>query len=78
MRRLKMKGMEQNAILGFVWSLKSCLFDNPEMNHLQTKERMQFLGWDDFVLDYYTFQLAIKCFEAEGYKRAETYNSSDH
>jgi hypothetical protein len=68
MRRLKMKGMKQSAILGFVWSLKSCFLDNPDMNHLQTNQRMQFLGWDDIDLDYHTLQLAIACFEADGFK----------
>ena len=67
-RRLKMKGMKQSAILGFVWSLKSCFLDNPDMNHLHTSQRMQFLGWDDFDLDYHTLQLAIACFEADGFK----------
>jgi hypothetical protein len=75
MRRLEMKGIEQNAIPGFVWSLKSCLSDNPDMNHLQTNKRMKLLGWDDFDLDYHTLQLAIACFEAEGFKRSETYYS---
>ena len=72
MRRLEIKGMEQNAILGFVWSLKSYLLDNPDMNHLQTKKQMQHLGWDNFDLDYLTFQLAVECFEAEGFKKPET------
>ena len=75
MHRLEMKGMEQSAIPGFVLSLKSCLLDNPDMNHLQTNKRMQLLGWDDFDLDYHTLQLAIACFEAEGFKRPETYYS---
>ena len=69
MRRLEMKGMEQSAIPGFVWSLKSCLVDNPDMNHFQTNKRMQLLGWNDFDLDYHTLQLAIACLEDGCFKR---------
>ena len=69
--RLEKKGMEKNTILGFILSLKSCLIDNPNMNHFQINKRLQFLGWDDFELDYHTLQLAIACFEAEGLKSLE-------
>ena len=41
------------------------------MNHLQINKRLQFLGWNDFELDYHTLQLAIACFEAEGLKSLE-------
>jgi len=67
MRRLEMKGLGKSTIPGFICSLKSCLLDNPDMNHLQANERLQFLGWDDFDLDYHTLQLAIASFEAEGF-----------
>lgn len=69
--RLEKKGMEKNAILGFILSLKSYLLDNPNMNHLQINKRLQFLGWDEFELDYHTLQLAIACFESEGLKSLE-------
>jgi len=69
MHRLEMKGIEKSVIPGFIWSLKGCLLDNPDMNHLQANKRMQFLGWDDFDLDYHTLQLAIACFEAGEFKR---------
>ncbi len=65
MRRLEMKGLGKSTIPGFLWSLKRCLLDNPDMNHLQTNERLHFLGWDDFDLDYHTLQLAIASFEAD-------------
>jgi hypothetical protein len=67
MRKLEMNALEKSTIPGFIFSLKSCLLDNPNMNHLQANERLQFLGWDDFDLDYHTLQLAIASFEAEGY-----------
>jgi hypothetical protein len=65
MQRLEKKGMAKSTILGFTLSLKSCLLDNPDMNHIQINKRLKFLGWDDFELDYHTLQLAIACFENE-------------
>jgi len=74
MHRLEKKGMEKSIIFGFISSLKSCLLNNPNMNHLQINKRLQFLGWDDFELDYHTLQLAKSCFEAESLKRLQTYS----
>lgn len=65
MGRLEKKGLEKSTIPGFIWSLKRCLLDNPDMNHLQANQRLHFIGWDDFDLDYHTLQLAIASFEAE-------------
>jgi len=65
MSRLEMKGLEKSTISGFIWSLKRCLLDNPDINHLEVSQRLQSLGWDDFDLDYHTLQLAIANFEAE-------------
>ncbi len=65
MQRLEMKGLEKNDIPGFIWCLKSCLLNNPDINHLQANQRLQLLGWDDFNLDYHTMELAIANFEAE-------------
>ena len=66
--------MEKSIIFGFISSLKSCLLDDPNLNHLQINKRLQFLGWDDFELDYHTLQLARACFEAEGHNSLETYS----
>ena len=68
MHRLEKKGLEKSTIFGFISSLKSCLFDSPNMNLLQINKRLEFLGWNDFELDYHTLQLAITCFEAEDLK----------
>ena len=73
--RLEMKGMEKNEILGFIWSLKSCLLDNQDMDHLQANKKLHFLGWNDFDLDYQTLQLAISCFEGGDLKRTEKFYS---
>ncbi|MEA1948194.1 MAG: hypothetical protein U9N83_12940 [Thermodesulfobacteriota bacterium] len=66
--------MEKSIIFGFISSLKSCLLDDPNMNHWQINKRLQFLGWDDFEMDYHTLQLAKECFEAEGLKSLQTYS----
>ena len=75
-RRLRKKGMGKSEIPGFVWALKSCLLDKPDMNYLQVNKRLQYLGWKDFVLDYHTMQLAIACFEAGDFNRSEKYYNS--
>ena len=67
MNRLEMKGLDKSTIPGFIWSLKRCLSNNPDMNHLEANQRLQSLGWDDVNLDYHTMQLAIANFEAEGF-----------
>jgi hypothetical protein len=41
------------------------------MNYLQANERLQYLGWEDFVLDYHTMHLAIACFEVGDFNRSE-------
>ena len=69
--RLETKGMTKSEIPGFVWSLKSCLLDKPEMNCNQVNERLRYLGWSDIVLDYHTLQLAIACFEAGDFNLVE-------
>jgi len=73
MGRLEVKGMAKGAILGFIWSLKSCVLDNPEMNHRQIEKRLQYLGWNDIELDDETFQLAIECFKIDGLGTAGDY-----
>lgn len=64
--RLKKKGMEKDFIHNYIRSIKICLDINPTMNHLQLDQELQFLGWNDFVMDYRTLQLAKASFENEG------------
>ena len=65
MSRLEMKGLEKSIIPGFIWMLNRWLRDNPNRNHLEANQRLQFLGWDDSDLDYHMMQFAIENFEAE-------------
>ena len=69
--RLKNKGMELGMISGFMRSLSNSLFMNSDMNLFQVKEQLRYKGWDDFDLDYCTFQLAVECLEASGMKGLE-------
>ncbi|MFC1857460.1 hypothetical protein ACFL9U_05445 [Thermodesulfobacteriota bacterium] len=64
--RLKNKGMELGMIPGFMRSLSNSLFMNANMNLFQVKAQLRYKGWDDFDLDYCTFQLAVECLEASG------------
>ena len=61
--RLENKGMELKIIQGFIRSFSNILHVNPNIDFWQAKKRLQYLGWDDFELDYYTFQLVIDYLE---------------
>jgi len=56
--------MELSIIQGFIRSFSNILYVNPNINFWQVKKQLQYLGWDDFELDYYTFQLVIDYLEA--------------
>jgi len=64
MGRLKSKGMELGIIQGFIRSLSNILHVDPNINYWQAKKHLQYLGWDDFELDYYTFQLVVDYIDA--------------
>ncbi len=64
--RLKEKGIDLPVIPGFIRSLASSFFLNPNMNLVQVNKRLEYLGWTGVELDYHTFQLALSCFEDEG------------
>ncbi len=69
--RLKNKGMEMSIIPGFIKSLTNSFVSYPHLNLLEVNNRLRYMGWDDFELDYFTFQLAIECLEGFGWKRTE-------
>ena len=73
MQRLELKGMAKGAILGFIWCLKSCVIDNPNMNRMQIEKRLKYLGWEDLELDDQTYQLAIKCFQIDQSEKIDEY-----
>ncbi len=63
--QLKHQGMEEALIFGFIMTLKSCFFNNPDIDHLQINDHLPLWGWNDFKLDYSTFQIVLSCFQAE-------------
>ncbi len=69
--RLKNKGMELGMIPGFIRSLTNSFAYYPHVNLLEVNNRLRYMGWDDFELDYFTFQLAIECLESFSWKRSE-------
>lgn len=64
-QRLEKKGVDRSKIPGLLRDLANFDFLNPHVNLLYINERMQYLGWNDFKMDYHTLQLAIACFESE-------------
>jgi len=41
------------------------------MDLLQAINRLRYLGWNDFELDYHTYQLAKECLENKGLKSSQ-------
>jgi len=70
-QRLEKLGVELSLIPGFIRSLANSLDYDPYMNLLQVNERLHYMGWDEFDLDYHTLQLVVTCFENEGMKSPE-------
>jgi len=66
LQRLEKIGIEQNLIPGFIKDLSNSFFIDPEMDLVRAVSRLRYLGWDDFDLDYHTYQLAKECLENKG------------
>ena len=66
--RLKDKGMDQSLVPSFMRILSTSLSMSPYRDHSAVKSHLKYLGWDDFDLDYFTFQLATECLSAAGMK----------
>ena len=71
LQRLEKIGIEPNLIPGFIKDLANSFFINPDMDLLKAINRLRYLGWDDFELDYHTFQLAKECLENKGLKNSQ-------
>ena len=70
-KRLEEKGVSLNTVPCFIKDLNNFFSANPYMNHLQANERLHYLGWNDFELDYQTLQLVFACIEAGNLKESE-------
>ena len=62
---LALKGMNEEIIPSYIRSMRICLANNPTINLLQLDTELQYLGWNNFRLDFPTLQLAKSCFKAE-------------
>jgi hypothetical protein len=69
--RLTNRGMDLNVIPGFIRSLTNSFAYYPHMDFRQTNDRLRYMGWNDFELDYFTFQLVIECLEGFGLDKSE-------
>ena len=69
-QRLEKKGVDRSKIPGLLRELANFYFVNPQVTLRHVNERMHYLGWNDFKLDYHTLQLAIACFEAESFNNS--------
>jgi len=63
MHRLEEKGMDKGLIPGFIWSMKSCMPNYPDIDCVQLNRKIQTLGWHDFHVDYSTLRLISVCFQ---------------
>lgn len=65
-KRLEKHGIESRVMPGFIRSLANSFSYDPHPNLAQINERLSYMGWDGYELDYHTFELARTCFEDEG------------
>ena len=66
-QRLNHKGLESSLIPGFLRSLANSIDSGPNSNFSLINAHLRHNGWDDFDLDYHTFELARNCLEAGGF-----------
>lgn len=58
-------------IPGYLRSVSNSLHVRPYMTLHQVNDRLVYMGWDDFELDYFTYQLAVECLDAYGFNGTE-------
>ena len=63
--QLEKKGMDKGSIPGFIWSMKSCVLNYPDIDCGQLNRKIQTMGWHDFQVDYSTLQLIMACIQPE-------------
>jgi len=57
--------METTSIPAFIRNLANSIVANPSMDLEDLNSHLQLLGWDDFELDDYTFNLIIAISESD-------------
>lgn len=66
-QRLNQMGLEKNLIPGYLRILANSICISPNQNLALINRHIRHIGWDDFELDYHTFELARSCLEAAGF-----------
>lgn len=66
-QRLNQMGLDKNLIPGYLRILANSMCMSQNENLTLINRRMRHIGWNDFDLDYHTFELARNCLEAAGF-----------
>jgi hypothetical protein len=66
-QRLSQLGLDKNLIPGYLRILANSICMSPNQNLKLINRHMRHIGWDDFDLDYHTYELARNCLEAAGF-----------
>ena len=66
-QRLNNKGLDKSLIPGYLRILANSICMSKYQNLPLINRHMRHMGWDDFDLDYHTFELARNCLEAAGF-----------
>jgi hypothetical protein len=66
-QRLNQMGLDKNLIPGYLRILANSICISQDQNLTLINQHMRHIGWNDFDLDYHTFELARNCLEAAGF-----------
>jgi hypothetical protein len=62
--RLEKKGVEPVLIPGLLKNILAVLRERPDITHEEVREKLHYIGWNDFDLDENTLQIIIADYEA--------------
>ena len=65
--RLNQMGLDKKLIPGYLRILANSICISQDQNLKLINQHMRQIGWNDFDLDYHTFELAKICLEAAGF-----------
>ena len=63
MQRLKSKGIDSLVIVRFIKDLTYAFTNNHEISPIELESYLRQMGWDEFNVDYHTYQLAKAFYE---------------
>jgi len=66
MAHLERKGIRPEIISGFLRDVENAIFLDSHISLKELNSKLHSLGWDDFELDDYTFQLVLASIEDGG------------